>query len=197
MIPYIDQMSDWDHYLTIWITFVCTISLLVKQLQLIEVSLVAKYVIQQYLPKKHDSRFGTKVWLTADCSNAYVLQWYVYEGAKYDPSSRVAGSGYDVVICLMEMAKCFDKGHHQFTNSLFTTYAAAAYLLQRGSFLTGAMHWNQLHHLPNEITTVKPKVRQKMYFRQDKFLAMLYRQKQSQNKLVMLQATVVPAMVDL
>ena len=49
---------------------------------------------------------------------AYVLQWYVYEGAKYDPSSKVAESGYDVVICLMEMAECFDKGHHLFRDNL-------------------------------------------------------------------------------
>ena len=109
---------------------------------------------------------------------AYVLQWYVYEGAKYDPSSKVAGSGYDVVICLMEMAECFDKGHHLFRDNLFTTYAAAAYLLERGSFLTGTMCGNQLHHPPNEITTAKPKIGQKIYFRQDKFLAMTYWQKQ-------------------
>ena len=189
MIPYIDQMSDWDHYLTIYMNNICMHYFSPSQAVAIDWSFVGGKVcnpIQQYLPNKHDSRFGTKVWLTADSSNAYVLQCYVYEGAKYDPSSRVAGSGYDVVICLMGMAKCFNTGHHRFTVNLFTTYAAAAYLLQRGPFLTGAMHWNQLHDLPNEITTVKPKVGQKIYFRQDKFLAMLYRQKQSQNKLVML-----------
>ena len=97
------------------------------------------YPIRQYLPNKHHTRFRTKVWLIADSNTAYVSQRYVYEGAKYDPSSKVARSGYDVVICLMEMAKCFDKGHHLFTDNLFTTYAAAAYLIERGSFLTGTM----------------------------------------------------------
>ena len=94
----------------------------------------------QHLPNKHHARFGTKVWLIADINTANDLQCYVYEGAKYDPSSKVAVSGYDVVIHLMEMAKCFNKGHHLFTDNLFTTYAAAAYLLKGGSFLTGAMH---------------------------------------------------------
>ena len=154
---------------------------------------------------------GTKLCLIADSNTAYVLQCYFYEGAKYDPSSKVAGSGYDVVICLMEMAKCFNKGHHLFTDNLFTAYAAAGYLLERGSFLTGTMGQNQLYHLPNEIT-VKPKVGQEIYFRQDKFLAMLYRQKQLHNEPVIMLSTfcsafdvpdrkkenkVVPAMVDL
>ena len=31
----------------------------------------------------------------------------------------------------MEMPKYFDKGHHLFTDNLFMTYAAAAYLLKR------------------------------------------------------------------
>ena len=132
----------------------------------IDESLVAGSVhnpIRQYLPNKHHARFGTKVWLIADSNTAYVLQCNVYEGAKYDPSSKVAGSGYDVVICLMEMAKCFNKGHHLFTDNLFTTYAAAAYLLERGSFLTGTMLRNKLHHLPNEITTAKSKVGQNLF----------------------------------
>ena len=93
----------------------------------------ARNLIRQYLPNKHHARFGTNVWLIAASNTAYVLQ-YVYEGPKYDPSSKVAGSGYDVVIRLMEIANCFDKGHQQFTDNLFTTYAAAAYLLERGSF---------------------------------------------------------------
>ena len=182
---------------------------------LVNESLVAGKVfnpIWQYLSNKHHARFGTKVWLIADSNTAFFLQCYVYEGAKYNPSSEVAGSEYDVVVSLMEMAICFNKGNNLFTDNLFTTYVAAAYLLERGSFWTATMHQNQLHHLPNEITTAKPKVEQKIYFRQDKFLVMLYWQKQSQNKPVIMLSTfcgafniphckkedkVVSAMVDL
>ena len=119
---------------------ICIITFL-GQAVAIDESLVADKVCNpiRYLPNKHHARFGTKVWLIADSNTAYALQCYVYEGAKYDPSSKVAGSEYDVVICLMEMAKCFDKGHHLFTDNLFATYATAAYLLERGSFLTGTM----------------------------------------------------------
>ena len=165
----------------------------------IDKSLVAGKVCNptwQYLPNKHHARFGRKIWLIANSNTAYVLQCYVYEEANYDPSSKVAASGY-VVIRLMEMAKCSNKGHHLFTDNLFMTYAAAASLLQRGSFLTETMCRNQLHHLPNEITTTKPKTGQKIYFRHNKFLAMLYRQKQSQNKPVIMSLSFCGAFVSL
>ena len=108
--------------------------------------------------KQHHMNFGTKVWLIADGNAAFVLQYYVYEWARYDPSSKAVGWGCDVVICLMEMAKCFNKELLLFTDNLFTIYAAAAYRLEKLSFLTGTMCRNQLHHLPNEITTAKPKI---------------------------------------
>ena len=79
------------------------------------------------------ARFGQKSGcLLAVILPNYVLQcFYVFEGAKYDPSRKIAGSGYDAVICLMEIPECFDKGHHLFTGNIFMTYAAAAYLLKR------------------------------------------------------------------
>ena len=71
-------------------------------------------------------------WLLTVMLPNYVLPCcYVYEGAKYDPSSKIAGSGYDVVIRIMKMSKCFDKRHHIFIDNLSTTYAAAANLLKR------------------------------------------------------------------
>ena len=158
----------------------------------IDESLVAGKVrnpIRQYLPNKHHARFGTKVWMLADSTNAYILKCYIYEGAKFDPTSGIAGTGYDVGVRLMEMGKCFDKGHHLFTDNLFTTYAAASYLLERNTFLTGTMRRNQLKHLPNEIVSAKPKINEKVYYRKEKFLAMSYRQKQSQTKPLIMLST--------
>ena len=85
---------------------------------------------------------------------------------KYDKSSGIAGAGY-VVYYLMEMRKLFDNCHHLFTDNLFTTYAAAYYLLERGTFMTGTMRQNQLQHIPNKIVTAKPKVEEKVYHRRD------------------------------
>ena len=49
---------------------------------------------------------------------------FLKQQSMYDPSIKIAASGYDEVIRLMEMPKCFDKGHHLFTDNLFMTYAA-------------------------------------------------------------------------
>ena len=102
------------------------------------------------------------MWLLADSEHTYVLKCYIYEGAKYDKSSGIAGAEYDVVCPWMEMGKFFDNCHHLITDNLFTTYAAANYLSERGTFMTGTMRQNhQLQHMPNEIVTAKPKVGEK------------------------------------
>ena len=97
------------------------------------------------------------MWLLADSEHAYVLKCYIYEGAKYDKSSGIAGAGYDVVQRLMEMGKLFDNCHHSFTDNLFTTYAAA-----QGTFMTRTRRQNQLQHIPNKIITAKPRVGEKV-----------------------------------
>ena len=68
------------------------------------------------------------MWLLADSEHTYVLKCYIYEGAKYDKSSGIAGAEYDVACPWMEMGKFFDNCHHLITDNIFTTYAAANYL---------------------------------------------------------------------
>ena len=89
----------------------------------------------------------------------------------------------------METGKLFDNCHHLFTDNLFTTYAAANYLLERGTFMTRTMRQNQLQHILNKIVTAKPKVGEKVYYRKERYLAMSYQQKQSQSKPVIMLST--------
>ena len=89
----------------------------------------------------------------------------------------------------MEMAKLFDKGYHLFKDNLSTSYTAATYLLERDTYMTGTMRRNQMQHLPQEIVVGKPKVGDKIYFRQDEFLAMSYPQKKTQSKPVLMLST--------
>ena len=108
----------------------------------IDESLVAgktRNPIRQYLPNKHHARWGTKVWLLADSATSYMLKCYIYEGARYDPTSKIGGQGYHVVVRLMEMANLYDYGHHLYTDNTFTSYQAASYLLSKQTYLTGTM----------------------------------------------------------
>ena len=51
------------------------------------------------------------------------------------------------------------------------------------------MRRNQQQHIPNEIVTAKAKVGEKVYYRKERYLAMSYQQKQSQNKPVIKLST--------
>ena len=90
--------------------------------------------------------------VTSDSEHAYVLNCYINEDAKHDKSSGIAGAGYNVVY-LTEMGKLFDNCHHMFTDNLFTTYAAANYLLEQDTFMIETMGRNQVQHIPNEIVS--------------------------------------------
>ena len=54
-------------------------------------------LIRQYLPNKHQTRSGTKIWMFACSKTSYVLKLYVYEGAQYN-KSRGFGQGYDAIV---------------------------------------------------------------------------------------------------
>ena len=51
---------------------------------------------RQYMPAKL-TKYGIKVWMAADSSNGYVLNFDVYLG-KEGTQSRMYGLGYDVVM---------------------------------------------------------------------------------------------------
>ena len=161
------------------------------QIITIDESLIAGKVrnpIRQYLPNKHHARFGTSV-ATLMTVSIHVLNCYIYGGAKYDKSSGIAVTWYDVAYRLMEMRELLNNCHNLFTDNLFTNYAVANYLLEQGTFMIRTMRQNQLKHMPNEIFTAQPKVGEKVYYWKERYLAMSYWQKQSQNKFVIMLST--------
>ena len=79
----------------------------------------SRITIRQYLPDKHQARFGTKMWMLVCSKTSYVLKFCVCEGAQYDKSSG-SGQRYDVNLWLMEMADIYNWEYHLFTDNLFT-----------------------------------------------------------------------------
>ena len=134
MTPNADQVSDWDYNLRL-----CTISLsplLLSSCNQWKFGCSEKVhnpifdsIFQINTLKGLEQKSG---WLLTVILPNYILRCcYVFGGAKYNSSSKIAGSGYNVVIRLMEIPKYFDKRHHVFTDNLFKTYASAAYLMKR------------------------------------------------------------------
>ena len=97
------------------------------------------------------------------------MKFYLYEGARYDKSSGF-GQGYDVIVWLMETADFFE--YHLFNNNLFVTENAADLLLQKRTFITGTMYYNQLKHLPKENVNATSNVGQKIYYWKDNLVVM-------------------------
>ena len=66
---------------------------------------------KQYMPAK-PTKYGIKVWMAADSSNGYVLNFDVYLGKEGDGRRRIYGLGYDVVTKLIR--PFMNRNHHVF-----------------------------------------------------------------------------------
>ena len=85
---------------------------------------------RQYLPAK-PTKYGIKVWMAADASNGYIVNFSVYlesEGQK----RQIHGLGYDVV---MNMARPFlNRNHHVFFDNFFSSPILLEHLLDQQTY---------------------------------------------------------------
>ena len=72
---------------------------------------------RQYMPAK-PTKYGIKVWMAADSSNGYVLNFDVYLG-KEGTQRRIYGLGYDVVTKLIR--PFMKKNHHVYFDNFFSS----------------------------------------------------------------------------
>ena len=125
------------------------------------------------MPNKHD-RFGTKLWILAESATSYLVKLYIYEGKIFDLATG-NGTGY-VVLCLMNIASLYMKGHRLFRDNLFTTNLTK-YFYESGTHITGTF------------PKLKPKVLERIYFHQQHYLSMTFMQKNPQLKPVLMLLT--------
>lgn len=85
---------------------------------------------RQYLPAK-PTKYGIKVWMAADSSNGYVLNFSVYLGSEGE-NRRLYGLGYDVV---MNMARPFlNRKHHLYFDNFFSSPVLLDHLLAQQTY---------------------------------------------------------------
>ena len=77
-----------------------------------------KLSFRQYMPAK-PTKYAIKVWMAADSSNGYVLNFDVYLGKEVDGCRRIYGLGYDVVTKLIR--PYMNQNHHVFFDNFFTS----------------------------------------------------------------------------
>ena len=92
--------------------------------------------IRQYIKDK-PTKWGIKLWVLADSSNAYVQDFNIYIGKEAGREVSKNGLGYDVVLRLMQ--NYLDQGYHLFIDNFYTSMTLAKDLFNRGTLLTGTI----------------------------------------------------------
>ena len=115
---------------------------------------------RQYMPAK-PTKYGIKVWMAADASNGYVLNFDVYLG-KEAGHQRIHGLGYDVVTKMV--LPFMNKNHHVFFDNFFSSVRLLEHLLAQDTFCCATVRCNRKDLPPcakNKLRVGKKLVRQK------------------------------------
>ena len=116
---------------------------------------------RQYMPAK-PTKYGIKVWMAADSSNGYVLNFDVYLGKEVDGRRRIYGLGYDVVTKLIR--PYMNRNHHVFFDNFFTSTKLLEHLEANDTFACGTVRCNRKDLPPcakNKLRVGEKLVRQK------------------------------------
>ena len=116
---------------------------------------------RQYMPAK-PNKYGIKVWMAADASNGYVLNFDVYLGKELDGRPRIYGLGYDVVHKLIR--PFMNRNHHVFFDNFFTTTKLLEHLETNDTYACGTVRCNRKDLPPcakNKLRVGEKVVRQK------------------------------------
>ena len=94
---------------------------------------------RQYMPAK-PTKYGIKVWMAADSSNGYVLNFDVYLGKEAN-QRRIYGLGYDVVT---KMIRPFmNKNHHVYFDNIFSSVSLLEHLETNGTYACATVRCNR------------------------------------------------------
>jgi len=86
------------------------------------------------------TKYGIKVWMAADSSDGYVLNFDVYLGKEVDACWLIYGLGYDVVTKLIR--PYMNRNHHVFFDIFFTSTKLLEHLEANDTYTCGTVRCN-------------------------------------------------------
>ena len=89
---------------------------------------------------------GYELWVLADSSNGYTVDFNIYIGTAAGQTISEHGLGYDVVMRLM--APYFGKGYHLFVDNFYSTLTLFKHLYDQGIVATGTILPSTRNFLP-------------------------------------------------
>ena len=110
--------------------------------------------LRQYMPNKHNARFGLKLWCLCDSSTSYTSVFEVFKGAADIGDRQAEGLTYTLVMRLMEKAGLFNKGYHLGLDNYFTSPALLYDLYSAHVTATGTVRKSR-KGLPKSVTAAK------------------------------------------
>ena len=93
---------------------------------------------RQYMPAK-PTKYGIKVWMLADSSNGYVLNYDVYLGS--DGKKRIHGLGYDAVASMVK--PYMNKNHHVYFDNFFSSPILLEHLHMQQTYACSTVRCNR------------------------------------------------------
>ncbi|KAK3701238.1 hypothetical protein QZH41_003200 [Actinostola sp. cb2023] len=107
---------------------------------------------RQYMPAK-PTKYGIKVWMAADSSNGFVLDFNFYLGKEAGPA-LIHGLGYRVVTKLIQ--PFMNRNHHIFFDNYFTSRRLMEHLESQQTFACGTVRINRKGIPPCAKQKLKP-----------------------------------------
>ncbi len=92
--------------------------------------------IWQYIKGK-PTKWGIKLWVLADSSNGYTVDFDVYIGKAAGQRASANGLGFDVVVQLMQ--RFLNQGYHLFVDNFYTSVTLFKHLFTKGVHATGTI----------------------------------------------------------
>ena len=96
--------------------------------------------------KDKPTKWGIKLWVLADSSNGYTVDFNIYIGRAAGQSICEHGLVYDVVMLLM--APYLGKGYHLFVDNFYSTLTLFKHLYDQGVVATGTILPSRRSFLP-------------------------------------------------
>jgi len=87
--------------------------------------------------KDKPTKWGIKLWVLADSSNGYTVDFNIYIGRAAGQEVGANGLGYDVVMLLM--TPYYNKGYHLFVDNFYSTLILFRDLFDNGVLATGTI----------------------------------------------------------
>ena len=99
--------------------------------------------LRQYMPNKHHSRFGIKLWCLCESDSGYTCHFEVYKGAADPRDGGAEGMTFNLCVRLLREANLLRLGYHLGLDNYFSSPKLFFHLFDKQTTATGTVRSNR------------------------------------------------------